>query len=110
MLYLNIQRVAALRNITNLRGYLIQNGFSSNIAHRIAHNADSNIKFHYLEKLCILFHCTPNDLLQWKPDASANILENEPLKNLDHPSLGYLKNITIEELTTMHQKLSNKEG
>jgi DNA-binding Xre family transcriptional regulator len=112
MLYLNIKRVSILRNVPSVLQYLIKNGFSTAIANRIAKNADSNIKFKYLEKLCILFHCTPNDLIQWQPDADNSIPNNEPITTLNHPQTteltDYLKTASIEELTQMHQKIITK--
>ena len=106
MLSLNLQRLAMLHNIPNLQKHLTQNGFSPNIAHRIASNADSHIKFQYLEKLCLLFKCTPNDLLEWRPEN--NISPKEPLKQLIHQNTKYHSDIllssSIEEYAANQQK------
>jgi len=106
MLSLNLQRLAMLHNIPNLQKHLTQNGFSPNIAHRIASNADSHIKFQYLEKLCLLFKCTPNDMLEWRPDNNVN--PNEPLKQLTHKNGKNLSNlsgsVSIEEYAKNQQQ------
>lgn len=35
-----------------------------------------------VEKICELFHCTPNELLEWYPDAAVKNIENHPLFSL----------------------------
>lgn len=105
MLSLNLQRMAILHNIPNIQKHLIQNGFSANIAHRIASNSDSHIKFQYLEKLCLIFKCTPNDLLEWRPDNGNSL--NEPLKILIHHSDNFFSDLSvssIEEYAANKQK------
>jgi DNA-binding Xre family transcriptional regulator len=109
MLYLNVKRIATLRNIPNLFSYLKQNGFTTNISHRIISNSGSYIRLHHLEKLCLLFRCTPNDILQWQQHPTNLISDNEPITTLNHPQTteltNYLKTASIEELTQMHQKI-----
>ncbi len=113
MLYLNIKRIAALRNIPNLFTYLTQHGFSPNIAHRILKHTDSHIKLQYLERLCLLFHCTPNDLLQWQP-GNGNHTDKEPLGALVHDNtsdiLNYLQRAPIEELVRLREQYAIKAG
>ncbi len=103
MLYLNITRIATLRGIGNTTQFLIQNGFSRSIANRILKRADSYIKFSHIEKICLLLHCTPNDLLQWRPDAKMPVQPNEPLNALIHPQaqdlLNFLQNADINKLS-----------
>lgn len=106
MLYLNIQRIATLRNIPNLFSYLTQHGFSANIAHRIIKRADSHIKLQYLERLCLLLRCTPNDLLHWQADNDQTA--QEPLHALMHDNttdiLHYLQSAPIEELVRLREQ------
>lgn len=106
MLSLNLQRMAMLHNIPNLQKHLTQNGFSANIAHRIASHSDSHIKFQYLEKLCLLFKCTPNDLLEWEPDNSSSA--NDPLRVLIHRNANHFVDFSgsasIEEYAAYQKK------
>ena len=70
-----------------------------------ASNSDSHIKFQYLEKLCLIFKCTPNDLLEWRPDNGNSL--NEPLKILIHHSDNFFSDLSvssIEEYAANKQK------
>ena len=110
MLYLNISRIMSLRAIPNAQKYLIANGFSYNIAFRIMHEVDSQMKFQHMEKLCLILHCTPNDLLSWQPTPSAD--KNEPLFALVHDTqnvLNKLKNAPIEKLNQFSQWLEQQD-
>ncbi len=106
MLFLNLQRMAELKKIPNLQKFLLKNGFSPNVAHRINNRSYSHIKFENLEKLCLLFDCTPNDLFEWE------IVNNEPgnpaLKRLTHKRIKRKDEIfttrSIEELASLHKK------
>ncbi len=106
MLFLNLQRIAEIKKIPNLQKFLIKNGFSPNVAHRISNRSDSNIKFAYLEKVCLLFNCTPNDLFEWEPINNEHT--NIALKTLNHKRLKSKEEIfttgSIEELASLHKK------
>lgn len=67
MLFFNISRILRLRKIQRPFSYLVKQGLSDNYATRIANSNIRNINLERLEELCLLFNCTPNDLLQWSP-------------------------------------------
>lgn len=82
MLKPNIQRILAGRAIDKGYTYLVKRGFSMNLA---AHLNTGNMKEVHLadiEKLCLLFQCTPNELLEWAPAEKENDVETQPLRNL----------------------------
>lgn len=68
MLIYNFKRVFKARGIENPPAFLVNHGFSRNVASRIANNKTNKILLRHLEKVCLLLNCTPNDILEWKPD------------------------------------------
>jgi len=68
MLIYNFTRVFTARGIDKPRDFLIKNGFPRGIASRIAINKVGMIPMKHLEKVCLLLNCTPDDLIEWKPD------------------------------------------
>ena len=82
MLYLNTKRMFKLRGIEKPNKFLIQNGFTYATAYNILHYSLSNLSYRSMEKLCVALSCTPNDLLEFKPDTDSSIPENHPLNKL----------------------------
>lgn len=80
MLYFDIKRLLALRGIERPRLFLMKNGFASQTANNFMTNRVGQIKRENIEKLCVLFNCTPNDLMSWRPDEGA--ADDHPLKPL----------------------------
>ena len=81
MLKLNIQRIFAGRVIDKPFNYLVKQGFSRNIATRLNSGNVAEIKLKDVERLCLLFQCTPNELLEWIP-AEKQQVEDQPLRDL----------------------------
>ncbi len=110
MIYLDIERIMGLRGISSPQKYLMDNGFSSDIAQRILHNRNSYIKYHYLERICLLLHCTPNDVLTWQPFAGVD--KAQPLFALVHNTqdvLDKLKSAPIEKLNKFSEWLAQHD-
>ena len=83
MLKLKIDKHCRLRNQQNTPAYLRKQGFSYWVSYQLINTKKDNIRFSDLERLCILFRCTPNDLLEWDPDsASLENSETHPLAPL----------------------------
>lgn len=78
-LFLNVKHLCAVRNIPNPYTYLYKNGFTQGIASRLATNNIIEVNVAHIEKLCILFNCTPNDLFDYKPTQPVEQLKNNPL-------------------------------
>ena len=68
MLKFNFQRILKARGIEKPYSYLVQEGFSRNIAVRMNTGKMKTMDLQGLEKLCERFECTPNDLLEWVPE------------------------------------------
>ena len=68
MLRYNFDRIFKARGITRPFTYLMQSGFSDNIATKLKNNRAKRLDLETVERLCLLFKCTPNDLMEWIPD------------------------------------------
>jgi DNA-binding Xre family transcriptional regulator len=79
MLQINLQRVCKSRDIEKPSLYLQSHGISLTTATRALKGEYENFSMNTIERFCLIFHCTPNDLLEWTPPASANIPETEPI-------------------------------
>jgi len=82
MLYTNIKKLFKLRGIDNPVKFLLKNGFKYSSAYNIANSRFTSLTLDKVEKLCIALSCTPNDLLEFKPDKNTAIPENHPLQKL----------------------------
>src|SRR5689334_17573041 len=85
MLTFNLTPILKARGISKPHKFFTSNGFSPSYATRLVKNDIRSIQIDYLEKLCTILNCTPNDLIEWTPSK-----ENE--KNKSHPLQPLLKN------------------
>lgn len=78
MLRYNFSRIFKIKGIERPYSFLINHGFSDRLASRLHRNEIRRIDLNTVERLCLLFQCTPDDLMEWVPD--------QPVKeNADHP-------------------------
>ena len=82
MLRINLQRVCKTRGIEKPTLYLQSHGISLTTATRALKGEYENFSMLTIERFCLIFHCTPNDLLEWVPSASSTVPETEPLYTL----------------------------
>jgi len=111
MLFFNIKRVLDLRGIDKPYAFLVKNGFVSQTATNIVNNQIGRITPDQMEKLCLLLHCTPNDLFDWRPGENSVVPENHPLRTLikekNPPSLSELvKTLPVEKLSRLESLIN----
>jgi DNA-binding Xre family transcriptional regulator len=82
MLRFNFTRILKARGIDRPFSYLVKIGYSGNFATRLAHNRMKRLDLTHVEKLCELFQCTPNDLLEWVPESKDQNSDKHPLISL----------------------------
>jgi len=82
MLVYNFERVFKARGIDKPFTFLCQSGLSDNFATKIKNNKATIIHNKQLERLCLILHCTPNDFLEWIPDANDPSDPKHPLNIL----------------------------
>jgi DNA-binding Xre family transcriptional regulator len=94
MLSYNFTRILRSRGVDKPFSYLVKHGFSDNFSSRIANNRVSRLNLSEMEKLCELFHCTPNEIMEWIPGSS-------DIENINHPLYPLKRSNKVVELTKM---------
>lgn len=74
------------KGIQSPQKYLINMGFSPDVAYRFLHGKMEQPKLSQINKLCEKLKCTPNDLLEYIPSEGENNLPQ------DHPLLSMVRN------------------
>lgn len=92
MLTFNFTRIFKSRGIDKPFSYLVKLGYSDNFATRIVNNKIERLNLKDIEKLCELFQCTPNDLLEWIPGS-------KDLNNENHPLISIKRSDKVVQLT-----------
>jgi DNA-binding Xre family transcriptional regulator len=113
MLKYNLRRLFSLKGVNKPIGFLMKAGFTRSVASRLAHGKVSSISDKQLEKLCLTFKCTPNDLMEWTPNIPAETYKHQPLAklinttpaNLDLRNVG--DEIPFEMLASFAEQVNN---
>lgn len=82
MLTYNLKKHFKLRGITYPARYLMEIGFTKQIAYNIARDNFVSLSPEHLEKLCLALNCTPNDLMEWEPGKNVTNPETQSLQKL----------------------------
>lgn len=82
MLKLNLRRFFAGRAIVKPYRYLLDQGFNRTFAGQMSAGKIKRISLADLEHLCRIFQCTPNEVLEWVPDANEKDAVSNPLAAL----------------------------
>jgi DNA-binding Xre family transcriptional regulator len=92
MLRFNFTRIFKSRGIDKPFSYLVKHGYSDNFATRIVNNKIERLNLKDIERLCELFQCTPNDLLEWTPGS-------KDLNNGNHPLISIKRSDKVIHLS-----------
>ena len=111
MLIFNLQRVFALRGVSNPYTQLVKLGISRPTAWNLLNNSVNSIQGKHLEKICAYLKCTPDDLYEWRPGKDTQDVENHPLKGLrrDDKAARYnelIRNIPLDKIDQVEAMLS----
>jgi hypothetical protein len=103
MLSLHLHPIFKARGIARPYSFLVKSGFTYHAAANLTSNRYSTINLAYIDKLCILLHCTPNDLLVYTPEPNQILADNHPLKRLSKQDaelnwLDSIKTLPIDQL------------
>lgn len=79
MLTLDLKPIFAARGIDQPYSFLVKNGFSHNISQKLTSGKVAVMNINYMEKLCQLLWCTPNDLFHWQPAQGTMVTDSHPL-------------------------------
>jgi|YelNatPaOPRAMG01_1025707.scaffolds.fasta_scaffold03198_11 DNA-binding Xre family transcriptional regulator len=110
MLKYNLDRIFLLRGIENPSVFLMKHGFKDFTAYRFVKKTFTSISPKHLEKLCLIFNCTPNDLMEWIPDSTQTQFETTALRNLIRVSTNsnaaqLIKEVPIEKMEEFVHKI-----
>lgn len=111
MLQFSIERVCTARGIPKPYKFLVRNGFLPTTATKLAKGDVEYLRVEYLERLCVLLNCVPNDLFEWIPDSRAEDRPDHPLysirqtEKLDFAET--LKNLPMSKLREIEVIISN---
>lgn len=113
MLTFNFGRVFKARGIEKPFSYLVKAGYSDNFATRVANSRMERMNLKDIEKLCVMLQCTPNDILQWIPDAKEANSEKHPLAALKRtdsftPLRQMLKDVPLDKLSAIETLIMNE--
>ncbi|MDD3078658.1 MAG: helix-turn-helix transcriptional regulator [Paludibacter sp.] len=113
MLQLNLAAVIKARGIQKPTAYLVNMGFSHDLATRLANNKVGTLRLSQIEKLCYHLNCSPNDLLTWTPGKNQVVADNHPLQKLrrtnDPDSMQLLKEMPYDELLALSRKIQEEK-
>lgn len=77
-----MDKVASARGLEKKYKFMVKNGFSPTTATKLANGEVEYLRLEYIEKLCTLLNCTPNDLFEWTPNSKAEDHEDHPLQSI----------------------------
>ena len=92
MLHFNFTRLFKARGITKPTTYMIRQGFSDKFATRVVHNDFRKLNLDDVQRLCELFVCTPNDMLEWEPGT-------DKVDSATHPLASLIRNEKVLDLS-----------
>ncbi|MEQ8417386.1 MAG: helix-turn-helix transcriptional regulator [Imperialibacter sp.] len=118
MLTFNLLQVLRVRWVRQPYAYLVRNGISPNLAHKMANEEIRAIRLDHIEKLCHLLNCTPNDLFRFTPGREVvppgHALHQLARKDDEQQAVEWLTalhNLPLEELRKLaKEKKEKKEG
>ncbi len=83
MLKFNFPRVFKSRGIDRPFSFLVNHGYSTNMATRIVNNRTRQVNLRDIEKLCMILKCTPNDFFDWVQGSENIDIEHHPLNAIN---------------------------
>ena len=102
MIEMNVRRMCRERGIPHPVSALMKAGIGQGIVSKYLEGKAQRVPLAHLEKLCLLFRCTPNELFTWTPAQKADDYPENPLQAIRHkPSFDLeekLKGMSLDEI------------
>jgi DNA-binding Xre family transcriptional regulator len=113
MLSITIYPILQARGVDKPFEYLRKAGFSIHITRILLQRKVFTLRLPYIEKLCILFTCSPHDLMQYNPEAGQKLAPEHPLNALHSSTADYnwkdsLQSMPLNQVKELVKQL--KEG
>ncbi len=114
-LFINIGHLCALKNIDRPLTFLRSHGFTHNTATQLISNQVKEINLAYIEKLCIIFNCTPNDLFDYKPTQPLGDNNHNPLTTLIKTQVPVnfnelVRNLPLDKLKEIEEEIRKRKS
>src|SRR4051812_39822003 len=98
MIIFNLPRLLRTKGITKPFSHFMSLGYSRGCASKMAGNHERSFTLDKLEKYCIHFNCTPNDLFDFHPGVKHQL-------NPDHPLYQLKREDNSEEINALLHQL-----
>lgn len=98
MLTFNLPRLLKIKGVTKPFSYFMKLGYSRGTASKMAQNREMGFTLTKIERYCIDFKCTPNDLFEFHPESKLNLEPNHPLFQLQREDNTSEINALLHEL------------
>ena len=98
MIIFNSARIFQLKAIARPFSHLVSMGYSTGTATKYARNEVYAINLDRLEKFCRDFNCTPNDILDFRPNKNDTLPPDHALHSLTKKELSNEINVIINAL------------
>ncbi len=90
-------------------------GLKRNESINLLRDSTKLVKFSTLHRLCAVLHCTPNDLLTYKPAVENELLESHPLQKLrkiENPEnvINKLQQLSADQMEEVMKKIDELVG
>ncbi len=102
MLEYNLKKLYKMRGIEKPMRFLMKNGFTKSTANTLASRKQKAIKTNVIERLCEVFKCTPNELMEWTPDTPE-------MDNAEHPLYGLKKETEVYSFKELTENMTIRE-
>lgn len=114
MLTLHLHPLLHARGIEKPFSWLRQNGFTHSMAYNLL-DQPIVLNLGYMEKLCHLLHCTPNDLLLFTPSDDLPLTDAHPLRQLakkeERASVSQqIRNLPLQQLDQVLELIHQLQG
>lgn len=80
MISFSLEKVCGARGIIKPYRFLTKSGFSPTTATKLVNGDIEYIRLEYIEIICGLLNCTPNDLFVWVPNSKSDDSADHPLQ------------------------------
>jgi DNA-binding Xre family transcriptional regulator len=112
MIRINLQHLLLLKNVHDARKFFVDKGINSTTAYRYVKMTNTRFTFKELEMLCLMFDCTPNDILEWIPNrehASQGYALEKLIRTQEEESLIHvIAKLPVEELMDVKRYILEK--
>ena len=110
MLKYNLNRLIRAKGIMKPFSFFRKQGLSGNFSTRLANDRVARLELSEIEKLCEIFQCTPNDLMEWVPSSKSQNTATHPLASLrrsNNPGQIYqmIGDLPIEKISQLEEMI-----